>query len=99
MPLRIFREAPRVMAPRELLQLRERLGGRIGQLQMGAEHGDAVQVRENVFVVAGRSSLSAAAKAMVNVFGADIHEMKSPADVELLAQRLEEYDRGSTEKP
>ena len=82
-----FKTAPRSVIPSDLLNLRARMGGTIGQIKSGMETLDAVQVRENVFVTAKKPSHSL--RAMVNLGRADIHTIDHPADLQLLVSRLE----------
>jgi hypothetical protein len=88
----LFQTTPHSMAPNELLQLRARLGGKVGVLSAGSEKADVVQVRENVYVTNLKSPIPRALEAMVNMLGADVHLIKNPADLELMKRRLEDYD-------
>lgn len=82
-----FTTKPRSIVPNDLLNLRARLGGTIGQIKSGMETLDAVKVRDNVYVTAKKPSVSL--RAMVNLGRSDIHTIDHPADIQLLADRLE----------
>lgn len=85
-----FETKPRSVLPANLLNLRARLGGTIGQIKSGMETLDAVKIRDNVYVTAKKPSASL--RAMVNLGRADIHTIDHPADLQLLAARLEVLD-------
>lgn len=85
-----FETKPRSVIDNQLLNLRARIGGTIGQIKSGMETLDAVKVRDNVYVTARKPSASL--RAMVNLGRADIHAVDHPADIELLRQRLEVLD-------
>lgn len=85
-----FETKPRSVIPSQLLNLRARIGGTIGQIKSGMETLDAVKVRDNIYVTARKPSASL--RAMVNLGRADIHTVDHPADIELLKQRLEVLD-------
>ncbi len=85
-----FKTAPHSMIDKNLLNLRSRLGGTIGQIKSGMETLDAVKVRDNVYVTARKPSASL--RAMVNLGRADIHQIDHPADIQLMIARLETLD-------
>lgn len=82
-----FVTRPNSIVSNDLLNLRARIGGTIGQIKSGMEQLDAVKVRDNVYVTARKPSASL--RAMVNLSRADIHTVDHPADIQLLKDRLE----------
>ncbi len=81
-----FTAAPKSLLPKDLLSLRSRLGGIIGQIRCGMETLDALKVADNVYVTS--KNPSASLKAIVNLAREDIHTADHPADIQLLADRL-----------
>lgn len=88
MALRAFRDTPRSLAPRELLALRDKLGGKVGLLVVGGQSIPAIQAREDVFATLA-PVLPKFFEQLLNMTGADLHPIKNGADAELLKQRLE----------
>ncbi len=82
-----FSTKPRSIVPPDLLKIQARIGGTIGQIKSGMEQADALKVRDNVYVTAKKPSASL--RAMVNLGRSDIHTIDHPADLQLLADRLE----------
>lgn len=80
------------MASKQMLNLRARIGGTIGQIKNGMDTLDVLKVASNVFVTAARPSK--ALEAMVNLGGADIHHADHPADIQLIKDRLKAFLNG-----
>jgi hypothetical protein len=87
MALFSFTSKARSIVPPDLLKIQARIGGTIGQIKSGMDQADALKVRDNVYVTAKKPSHSL--RAMVNLSRADIHTIDHPADLQLLADRLE----------
>ncbi len=90
-----FNMTPRALVSKDLLNLRSRLGGTIGQIKCGLDTQDVVKVNEHVYVSARKPA--AALAAMVAMGRADIHTIDHPATLQLIADRMRQT-YGETEK-
>ena len=81
-----FKTTPNSMVDKDLLNLRARIGGTIGQIRSGLDSLDVVKVADNVFVSARDPSKSL--QALVNLDRKDIHVADHPAEIQLIKDRL-----------
>lgn len=74
---------------RELLDLRARLGGQIGTLDVGGDKVVTLKLGDNVYATA--DTVKPQTKIMMGVEQADIHEVKSHSDLVYFAARYQNF--------
>lgn len=84
-----FTSMGRKVAPNDLIDLRHRLGGKLGNLTVGAESITVLKLGENVY--AGTEKATPAMRAALELEQADLHVIKTNADLTYFAARYREF--------
>jgi hypothetical protein len=85
-----FEETPKHMASKDMLNLKQRLGGSVGRLVAGMDRTDALRVADNVYVTSKAPQRSL--EALMNLGGSDVHVADHPAEIQLIADRLRAFN-------
>lgn len=85
-----FKPSPRAIADRDLLWMKERAGGKVGTITVGGVKAENVlRLDETTFVTT--VSPDSHVPAILRVAGADLHVVKSAADVTLFLKRYANF--------
>jgi hypothetical protein len=90
MALHYFSSRPQSLAPKELLRLRDLVGGAIGELRLGNLKVEVLKLRDNLYATTAK--VPRQVEMSVNMDQSDIHEVPTTGDMLLLKERLEEFD-------
>lgn len=90
MPGFTFSPSPRAIADRDLLWMKERAGGKVGTITVGGVKAENVLRLDDATFVTTQSP-SQHLPAILRVAGADLHVVKTAADVTLFLKRYANF--------
>lgn len=85
----LFTAAPKASASKDLLQIKRAVGGQFGEIQAGGVKAQVLKLGQNVYVTT--EPPAPGLRVLLNAVGADLHQVKSAADVAVFVQRYKNF--------